>query len=107
MPIEQNPAEVPMVYANSIRLNVSFTDIKLLFGEHVPAPGATRVAGEMVQSGTQSVDRIAVVFSPDLIPVLIEGLTKAVQTYQTQFGSLRKVPQRPAGQASTVDPAKK
>jgi hypothetical protein len=106
MPIEQNSADVPTIYANSIRLNLSFSDVKLIFGEHVPvnAPGT---AGEMVQTGAQSVDRVAIVLSPDLVPVLIEGLTKAVQTYQAQFGPLRKPPQQPTGQTSTVEPAKK
>jgi hypothetical protein len=107
MPIEQNPADVPVIYANSVRLNLSFSDVKLLFGENIPA-NAPSAAGEMVQAGgARSVDRVAIVLSPDIIPVLIDGLTKAVQTYQAQFGPLRKPPQRPAGQTPTVEPTKK
>jgi hypothetical protein len=89
---EQSIINVPMVYANNLRLGLSFSDVRLIFGEQLPS-GPSPTPGVTVPAGVQTVDRVCIVLSPDLLPAVIDGLQKAVQGYQTQFGPLRKIPQ--------------
>ncbi|HYW39666.1 MAG TPA: hypothetical protein VE957_16265 [Terriglobales bacterium] len=106
---EQNPQIT--VYANQIRLALSFTDVKLFFGELIPSGPPTAV-GEMIPAQIQAVDRVCITLSPEIVPALIDGLTKGIETYQAQFGPLRKVPQvmlqppAPAAQPSAGESAK-
>jgi len=91
---QQSLAEVPLLYANSLRLGIAFTDIRLYFGEGIPsAPPADLKLGETrMASITQQIDRLCVVMTPDLLPSVIDGLQKALQFYQAQFGALRTPP---------------
>lgn len=92
MPDEQNPANVPLVYANNVRLSVSFSDFRIYFGEFI-APNTVTPVGQMTQAqGLMQVDRVCIAISPDLIPSVVDGLKKALETYTSQFGELRKVP---------------
>ena len=97
---EQNLANIPVFYSNSLRLGLSFSDIKLFFGEAIPptAPDSM-AAGEVSPIQTaKHVDRICIVLSPDIVPALVDGLLRAVQAYEAQFGPLRKMPHVPAAQ---------
>jgi len=89
---EQTLPQVPTVYANNIRLAISFTDIKIFFGEFIPT-GPPTVAGELVPGQAQVMDRVCITLPPEIIPALADGLAKAMETFQAQFGPLRKVPQ--------------
>lgn len=93
---QQSLAELPIVYASALRLGVSFADVRLYFGEAIPAaPPADLAPGQLYQAGSaKQVDRLCIVLSPDLMPAIIDGLQKAVQFYQSQFGSLRTPPQQ-------------
>jgi len=87
-------ANLPVIYANNIRLGMALTDFRLFIGETLPAgPPPTNPPGMFVGGNVQQVDRLCIVLSPDLIPSLIEGLTKAIKLYETNFGPLRKPPQ--------------
>jgi hypothetical protein len=100
---EQNLAQLPVVYANNVRVSLSFSDIKLFFAEFIPA-GNNALTTEPQQTSGQLVDRVCITLSPDLIPAFINGLVNAIQTYQTQFGQLRPLPEimlRPTAQAAT------
>jgi hypothetical protein len=85
---------VPSVYANHLRLAISFTDFRLYCGELIPEDSGGPV-GQTTPTGGKGVDRVCIVLSPDIIPVLINGLMNAVKTYQAQFGQLRKPPSLP------------
>lgn len=88
----QNLASVPVVYSNNVRLALSFSDFKIFFGEFIP-PNVTLQTGQIAQAAAgHMVDRVCVALSPDLIPAMIDGLKKAVETYTAQFGPLRTVP---------------
>lgn len=91
---QQNPANVPLIYANNIRLAMSFADVRIFFGEALPSAMPTAPPGEAVHvsANPQSVDRVCIIISPDLIPTLASGLAKATELYQAQFGPLRKPP---------------
>jgi hypothetical protein len=87
---EQNPADVPVIYANAIRLGLSFSDVKIMFGENVSVVPATQKQPTEVPA--HIVDRVCIALSPDIVPAIIAGLTQAVTTYESQFGPLRKLP---------------
>ena len=92
---QQSPAEVPLLYSNAVRLGIGFTDIRLFFGEVVlPPPPPDLQQGQTVPvgPGAHQVDRLCVVISPDIVPAVIDGLKRAVQMYESQFGALRKPP---------------
>jgi hypothetical protein len=89
---EQNLSQLPVVYANNVRVSLSFSDIKLFFGEFIPAGSPALTTEPQQATGGQMLDRVCITLSPDLIPALVAGLTNAIQTYQTQFGALRKIP---------------
>lgn len=98
---QQNPTNVPVVYANNIRLTISFAEFKLFFGEAVPSTLPTTTAREMANvPAAQPIDHVCIAISPDLIPALAAGLQNAIQTYQANFGPLRKPPQHPERQES-------
>jgi hypothetical protein len=92
MPDQQDPATVPVVYTNNVRLAMSFSDFRLFIGDAIPLSPAVSVAeGRLAAAqGAQVVDRVCVVLSPDLIPQLIAGLTTAIKIYESNFGPLRK-----------------
>jgi hypothetical protein len=92
---EQQPQDIrnlPVIYANNIRLGLSFSDFRLFMGEHLPLlPSNPPVDGTLVAGQAAiPVDRVCVVITPDLIPQLIDGLTKAVKIYEANYGPLRK-----------------
>ena len=94
MPTDQQnlpQVQVPTVYANNIRLAIGFTDIKIFFSEFIPT-GPPTVVGELVPGQAQVMDRVCITLPPEIIPALADGLMKAIETYQAQFGALRKVP---------------
>src|SRR5438876_8236716 len=97
MPEDQHNRNVPVVYANNVRLAMSFSDFKLFFGEAVPPPPTTteEMVNVPVPTSSKPIDRVCIVMSPDLIPSLAAGLQNAVQTYQSNFGPLRTPPQKP------------
>jgi hypothetical protein len=97
MPEEQHDllANVPVVYTNNVRLQMTFADFKIYFGEVIPIGPASEMGAEIVPTQQKIVDRVCVVISPDLLPALLAGLTQAIQKYQEQFGPLRKPPQLP------------
>jgi len=105
---EQNLPPVPTVYSNNIRLALSFTDIKVFFAEFVPiappSPGLT--PGELAPGLAQTVDRVCITLPPEIVPALVDGLAKAVESYQAQFGPLRKVPQVMLQPAAVGQPPK-
>lgn len=100
---EQNPDNIPVLYSNSMRLGLTFTDIKLFFGEIVPPPPPDNLTiGQTVPMGAgKHVNRVCIILSPDILPALADGLSRAAQAYQAQYGPLRKVPQIPQVAAST------
>lgn len=105
MPTEQNPAEIPVIYSNSVRLGLSFSDLKVIFGENVSVLPVTQLPDQPTALAAHIVDRVAIVLSPDIVPAIIAGLEQAVKTYESQFGPLRKIPAKPpdlsASSAST------
>jgi len=101
MPDEQNPANVPLVYSNNVRLGMSFTDFKLFFGEFVQTGPLTTPAGELIPSAAQLVDRVCIAISPDIVPALVEGLNRGIEAYVAQFGPLRQIPAAIRGGAET------
>ncbi len=92
---EQSSTEVPMMYSNAVRVAIGFTEIRLFFGEAVlPPPPPNMQPGQLFPAGqARQVDRLSIALSPDIIPALVAGLQKAIETYQSQFGQLRKLPQ--------------
>jgi len=109
MPTEQNPADIPVIYANSIKLGLSFSDVKLIFADNVSAIPAN-LGKQPTELPAQLVDRVCIALSPDIVPAIIAGLTQAVTTYESQFGPLRKLPVKPSSAPTltvpTVEPAK-
>jgi len=101
-----DPANIPIAYANAIRLGVSFSDIRIFFGEHVPDALPNSQQATSVQQQSRIVDRVCIVLTPETVPALVEGLAKAVESYESIFGPLRKVPKgpltMPAGIATVV-----
>lgn len=96
MPDEQSIINLPVIYANSLRLGMAFSDIKMYFGEAIPIGGIPEgTPGPPAPVISRHIDRVCVVMSPDLIPTLIDGLVRAVQQYQAQFGQLRQMPPPP------------
>jgi hypothetical protein len=97
MPEEQpDLANVPIVYTNNVRLQMTFSDFKIFFGEIIPIlpTGPIPDLGkEMMVAQQKVVDRVCIIISPDLIPNLMAGLAQGIQKYQEQFGALRKPPQ--------------
>jgi hypothetical protein len=90
---QQIPSEIPVLYVNSARLAMSYTDIRLFLGESVPA-NLTEEMG-LQQINQKIIDRICIVLSPEVLPQLINGLSKAMENYQSIFGQLRPMPQFP------------
>lgn len=87
---QQNPSEIPTLYVNSVRVGLAFTDVKLYLGETIPESLPSPTLQNVPQQSAQKiVDRVCVVFSPDILPALIKGLTDAVSAYQANFGPLR------------------
>lgn len=91
---QKTPSEVPVIYVNAVRVAVSFTDVRLFLGENFPIAFGEEAKPHVVQ-GQHIVDRICAVVSPELLPQLIEGLSKGLQNYQSNFGPLRPLPQAP------------
>jgi hypothetical protein len=108
MPDQQSLENIPTIYSNSMQVAVNFADVKLFFGETIPLPPPDNmVPGQLSsQAGGKHVNRLCVIFSPDILPAMIEGLVKAMGLYQAQFGALRKIPQIPQGQPQTDAPIK-
>jgi len=88
-------ANLPVLYVNSIRLALSFTDLRLFLGEAMPAKISPELMPTMVNAPATTVDRICVVISPDAIPAIAAGLLAAAKQYEANFGPLRKPPQQP------------
>jgi hypothetical protein len=92
---QQDLATIPVVYTNNVRLQMTFTDFKVYFGEVLPVGPPTNTLQPIVATQQKTVDRVCIVISPDIIPSLIAGLTQGIEMYQQQFGPLRKPPQQP------------
>jgi len=93
---QQNPAEIPVVYANSIRVGLNFTELKLFFGETVSqTEEPPKPLGTISQAQQRIVERVCIVLSPDIMPAIAKGLSEAVNLYQSTFGTLRTPPQQP------------
>lgn len=94
---QQDATSIPVLYTNSIRLAISFSDFRIFIGEAIPiGPSPNLAAGGLLPAqGVQNVDRVCVVVSPDLIPQLIAGLETGIKNYEQTFGPLRKNPQGP------------
>lgn len=103
----QSIANIPVVYTNSIRMALSFADLRLFVGEALPS-GPPQPAGSaplLSTSAVDQVDRVCIVVSPDLVPQIIRGLESAVDAYQKAFGPLRTLPNIP--QVTITEPAPK
>jgi hypothetical protein len=87
------PLEVPLLYANSIRLAIGYTDARIFFGEIVPGSAETSEPGVMTPSNPKIIDRLCVVVSPELLPQLAAGFARAATNYEERFGALRPLPQ--------------
>ena len=86
----QSLAGLPVIYTNNVRLAVALTEFRLFIGETLPG-GEPRPVGDFrPATETENVDRLCLVVSPDVVPQLIEGLTRAIQGYEATFGPLRK-----------------
>jgi hypothetical protein len=85
------PAELPMLYANFVRVGMSYTDIRLYFGENLPTDFSNEPGVHV--PGQKIVDRLCIVVSPELLPQLAKGFADAVNNYQSNFGKLRPQPQ--------------
>jgi len=94
---DQPLVEVPLVYSNALRVGITFTEIRLYFGESVPPPPPPDLqVGQLVQAVGQmkQIDRLCIAMTPDVMPAVIDGLQRAIQAYQNQFGALRQPPQQ-------------
>jgi hypothetical protein len=82
-------ADVPTLYVSSVRMAISFTDVRLYLGENVPTNEPDSGNGPLTQ---KVIDKLCVVFTPDVLPSIVKGLVTAVEQYQKNFGPLREQP---------------
>jgi hypothetical protein len=69
-------------YSNAMNVEVTFTDFKLFFGEIVEATHDKLV----------TVDRVAVLITPEQARLIAKVLTKQIEQYESRFGPIRKPP---------------
>lgn len=73
----QAPSVVPTLYANGVKFAVGFFEVRFT----------------LVETGPQgSIDRLNVLFPPDMLRPLAEGMLDAAANYERQFGKLRQMP---------------
>ncbi len=92
---DDQQAQIPLLYANALRVGITFSDIRLYFGEHMPpSPPDDLVPGQTVEMGaSKQIDRLCVVITPDILPGIIDGLARGIEIYKSKFGALRSLPQ--------------
>ena len=100
-----SPVDIPTLYSNSIRLALSFTDVRIFFGETLPASFSPDMTPQVGPG--RMVDRFCIVLNPDILPQVIQGLTQAVERYEAAFGPLKKMPQvKPPQTTDSPSPSK-
>jgi hypothetical protein len=90
---QQTQSEIPTLYINSARLAICLTDARLFLGESLPNTLPDDQQANPVNA--KIVDRICIVLSPEILPQLVDGISKGIQSYESAFGKLRAMPQPP------------
>ncbi len=71
------------VYSNSMNMEVTFNDIKLLFGEIIVA----------TQDELQVEEKVSVIMSPEHALACVKAMDKILKKYVTNFGPIREQPE--------------
>ena len=79
-----SPAEIPTIYANSIKMATSMFDFRFYFGEIIPMQIGTLVAGQQTETTGKIADRICVVIPPETAKTFIQILTKGLTEFETK-----------------------